>query len=168
MDVQHLGWGVAATAPPAIMLVTGSIFYLSFLAFSSGASLAVAKIGVIAGNVTQVATRAAKFSLFDPAKEMVYIEMSKEEKGKGKAAVDLVGSQIGKTGASWVSQALLLGCGSIATAMPIFGCLYGAVIMYLSHQRCKDISHVYTLCVQCVAGCGQAVANRAAEDGRGT
>lgn len=37
--------------------------------------------------------RSSKFSLFDPAKEMVYIEMPAEEKRKGKAAVDLVGSQ---------------------------------------------------------------------------
>lgn len=38
--------------------------------------------------------RAAKYSLFDPAKEMVYIEMDADEKKQGKAAVDLVGSQV--------------------------------------------------------------------------
>lgn len=42
----------------------------------------------------QVFARASKFSLFDPAKEMVYIEMSAEEKAQGKAAVDLLGSQV--------------------------------------------------------------------------
>jgi ATP/ADP translocase len=41
-----------------------------------------------------VFARAAKYSLFDPAKEMVYIEMDADEKKQGKAAVDLVGSQV--------------------------------------------------------------------------
>jgi ATP/ADP translocase len=42
----------------------------------------------------QVFARASKYSLFDPAKEMVYIEMDADEKKQGKAAVDLVGSQV--------------------------------------------------------------------------
>jgi hypothetical protein len=77
----------------------------------------------------QVFARASKYSLFDPAKEMVYIEMDADEKKQGKAAVDLVGSQIGKSGASWITQAFLLGCGSIAAAMPFTGVIFAGVIL---------------------------------------
>lgn len=53
----------------------------------------------------QVFARSSKFSLFDPAKEMVYIEMPAEEKRQGKAAVDLVGSQA--RGRAYVLRSLL-------------------------------------------------------------
>jgi AAA family ATP:ADP antiporter len=99
-----LGWIAAASATPAIMLAAGAGFFGLSLAANQGISVlgmdptAMALAGVAAGAVTQVFARSAKFSLFDPAKEMVYIEMSREEKSKGKAAVDLLGSQIGKSG----------------------------------------------------------------------
>lgn len=77
----------------------------------------------------QVVARSAKFSLFDPAKEMVYIEMDREEKQQGKAAVDLVGSQVGKSGGAWITQALLLGLGSISAALPIISLTFTGVVV---------------------------------------
>lgn len=126
---QYLGWGTAALATPVVMLVTGGVFFSSALFCNvMGAGLALAKFGALAGNITQVACKAAKYSLFDPAKEMVYIEMDKDEKRKGKPAVDLVGSQLGKSGASWLSQGLFLCFGSVAASLPVMMTVYIATV----------------------------------------
>ncbi|KAI7841534.1 hypothetical protein COHA_004705 [Chlorella ohadii] len=150
---QYLGWSAAASATPAIMLLAGAGFFglslaanqasaallssltnASLTIFMQGISLfgmdpaAMAFAGVAAGAVTQVFARSSKFSLFDPAKEMVYIEMSREEKSKGKAAVDLLGSQIGKSGGAWLTQAVLLLLGSISASMPLIATFFTAVI----------------------------------------
>uniref|UniRef100_A0A383VEW1 ADP,ATP carrier protein n=1 Tax=Tetradesmus obliquus TaxID=3088 RepID=A0A383VEW1_TETOB len=131
---QHAGWGVAASVTPAVMGVAGTMFFAGTLlaglpSLSPEMAATIAGIGATAGVVTQVFARASKYSLFDPAKEMVYIEMDADEKKQGKAAVDLVGSQIGKSGASWITQAFLLGCGSIAAAMPFTGVVFAGVII---------------------------------------
>jgi ATP/ADP translocase len=58
----------------------------------------------------QVFGRAAKYSLFDPSKEMVFITMDKAQKAAGKAAVDILGNQIGKSSGSWIMQ---VRCGAV-------------------------------------------------------
>ena len=58
--------------------------------------------------MVHVFSRSAKFSLFKPAEEMVYISLDSEGRTKGKAAIDVVGSQLGKASGSFMQQALLL------------------------------------------------------------
>ena len=49
--------------------------------------------------------------MFKPAEEMVYIGLDEESRTKGKAAIDVVGAQSGKSLGSILQQALLLATG---------------------------------------------------------
>lgn len=48
--------------------------------------------------------KGAKFSMFKPAEEMVYIGLDEQSRTKGKAAIDVVGAQTGKSIGSVLQQ----------------------------------------------------------------
>ena len=52
---------------------------------------------------------------------MAFIPLSKESKEKGKAAIDGIGSRLGKSGASIIHQALLMIFGSVTMSAPFVG-----------------------------------------------
>lgn len=49
---------------------------------------------VMSGALLYVFSKGAKFSLFKPAEEMVYITLDEDGRTRGKAAIDVVGSQV--------------------------------------------------------------------------
>jgi AAA family ATP:ADP antiporter len=60
---------------------------------------------------------------------MAYIPLDDESKIKGKAAIDVLGSRIGKSGGSLIQQGLVFVFGNIINAAPVVGVIYYSVLL---------------------------------------
>jgi AAA family ATP:ADP antiporter len=119
--MRRLGWHITAQLTPVIVGGAGVLFLL-LCSNSSVSAWACSSLGlspllllVYFGAFHNVVSKVAKYSFFDPTKEMAYIPLNEDEKVKGKAAIDIVGSRLGKSGASWIQLGLfdLIGTGSV-------------------------------------------------------
>ena len=131
--LRKIGWFRTAILSPIFIGVSGVLF-LTLFYFRDNIEPLTSVLGVtplafivMFGTVQVLMFKALKYSLFDPTKEMAFIPLDPESKIKGKAAIDVVGSRLGKSGAGWI-QAILIdvfGAGSIfgitAILIPIVG-----------------------------------------------
>ena len=62
--------------------------------------------------------KAGKYSVFDASKEIAFLNEDQSSRAKGKAAIDGLGSGIGKSGSSLTNQALLIIMGSLNHSAP--------------------------------------------------
>lgn len=129
------GWGTAAQITPVTLLTTGIAFFSLTLCEGFFAPI-TAKLGttplmlaVLVGAAQNILSKGAKYSLFDPCKEMAYIPLDQESKTKGKAAIDVIGNPLGKSGGSFLQQILIGITGSLEASTPYLGGILGAIIL---------------------------------------
>jgi ATP:ADP antiporter, AAA family len=84
--LRKFGWGVAATITPAVLLLTGVGFF-SLILFGEPLTPLMTKFGmtpllaaVYVGAMQNIFSKSAKYSLFDPCKEMAYIPLDEDMK----------------------------------------------------------------------------------------
>lgn len=142
--IGKFGWTRTALVTPITILVTSMGFFL-FIIFQDGfaAAPAIALMGttplaiaVFFGSAQNCLSKAAKYSFFDATKEMAFIPLSHESKLKGKAAIDGVGSRLGKSGGSLIHQGLLMVFTTLTVSAPYVGAiLMGVVVFWIIAAR---------------------------------
>lgn len=112
--LRRFSWLSAAMITPIMILITSLIFF-GVIMYSESvgnpeyavAGTTMVMVAVMTGFIQNVLSKATKYSLFDPTKEMAYIPLDQELKVKGKAAVDVIGGRAGKSGGAFVQASLL-------------------------------------------------------------
>ncbi|MEI8300799.1 MAG: Npt1/Npt2 family nucleotide transporter [Chlamydiota bacterium] len=133
--IRNRGWTFTALVTPAIVLITGTFFFSFTLFKDTGLSSFAVIMGmspiflsVFFGGMQNCLSRACKYTVFDITKEMAFIPLSAECKLKGKAAIDGIGSRLGKSGGSIFHQFLLMIFGSVAASTPYVAALLIVVV----------------------------------------
>ena len=125
--IRILGWKVGAMATPVTMAVLGIPFFACiFMGLDSPARLGLA---VMVGTIQSLLSKTSKYALFDPTTQMAYIPLDEESKVKGKAAIDVLGSRLGKSGGSLIQQGLVFCFGSILEAAPAVAVIFYMVLL---------------------------------------
>lgn len=133
--LRVFGWYTGAMLTPLMTLITGGAFFLfgsmreTFAPFFASIGTTVLMASVMFGLIQNVMAKSTKYSLFDSTKEMAYIPLDSELKTKGKAAVDVVGGRLGKSGGAVVQWALLLipGAELATNLLPITGTIFAII-----------------------------------------
>jgi len=128
--IRVLGWTKSALIPPILTLAAGVLFFAALLlpkelilsiCVNFGTTPLI--MAVFLGSLQNCTLRGTKYSLVDATKELAFIPLSPEARIKGKAAIDGIGSRLGKSGGALMYQLLLITFGTIMGSVPIVAVL---------------------------------------------
>jgi ATP:ADP antiporter, AAA family len=133
--IKKFGWTKTALLTPMVMLVTSLLFFV-FVVFKDDLSIITSLLGttplaiaVFLGALQNCLSKGTKYAVFDSTKEMAFTPLSQETKRKGKAAIDGIGSRLGKSGASLALQSMILAFGGLLASTPFITALMLMVII---------------------------------------
>lgn len=128
--IRAMGWTKSALISPVLTLVTGVLFFTALivpkeqlLGFCVTLGTSPVALAVLLGSLQNCLLRGTKYSLVDATKELAFIPLNHESKMKGKAAIDGVGSRLGKSGGALMYQFLLISFGTIMGSIHIVAIL---------------------------------------------
>lgn len=112
--LKKYGWLRMSVVTPLVCAVTTLIFFslllgqehLEVLALPMGLTPLALVVG--SGFLANCFSKGTMYAFYEPSKELVYVPMSQDQRVKGKAAVDLIGTRLGKASGSLVQQFLLI------------------------------------------------------------
>jgi|AntRauTorckE5430_2_1112549.scaffolds.fasta_scaffold00019_18 AAA family ATP:ADP antiporter len=135
--LRRFGWLATAIVTPIIISIM-SAGYFSFVLFPNLSSSWMLAAGftnplafsVMFGMFGVIFSKSAKYSFFDPTKELAYIPLDPDLRATGKAAADGVGGRLGKAGSSGLQMLLFfITGGSLKDIMPFLAILIQILIV---------------------------------------
>lgn len=96
-------WYKAAIITPSISLIFGALFFI-LISFKNQLAVffhynmsSLLGLIVVVGAIQNILIKGAKYGIGDPTKELLYFPLNKEMQSKGKAAVEILGTKLGKS-----------------------------------------------------------------------
>lgn len=140
-SIRQFGWSVTALLSPILVGIT-SLGFFGFLLFPDSLAAVSScllsspdRLAIQFGIALTALSRTLKYTFFDATKELAFIPLDRKTKLQGKAAIDGVGSRLGKSSASVLYTILFSvpSLGSLAASKPyIFLTCIMALAMWLA------------------------------------
>ena len=95
--VHRMGWRFGASVTPALLCVSGTVFFFSVLLrnWELGAFTTV-MFTVSYGQWHELIVKSLKHSIFNVTRELVYVPLDFHSQVRGKAVADVLGGRVGK------------------------------------------------------------------------
>jgi AAA family ATP:ADP antiporter len=134
--INRLGWTFTAILTPMLMSTLAIGFFVFLFSGDGMGAIAASLFGasplaltVYFGSLQNCLSKAGKYSVFDATKELAFLPLDAESRLKGKAAIDGLGSGLGKSGASLTYQGFIILLGSVALSTPYIAALLFVVFV---------------------------------------